>query len=127
MKTVTSHEFWKCFGIIPIAAEFVNSSASLWQGDTGGIVCSPDMGRYTKEWQFKHIKNLLPGIYTDGDLENTDGWWHFSRAVEDFKNNRKSTVSASVWKVFDETTSASRPQTTKTGGLLHISFIDRKT
>jgi hypothetical protein len=46
--------------------------------------------------------------------------------VTAFNDNRRRTVAASSTKVFDESMSAYRPQTTKTGGLPHISFIMRK-
>ena len=31
-----------------------------------------------------------------------------------------------IWKIFDESMSAWRPQTTSKGGLPHLSFVDRK-
>ena len=55
-----------------------------------------------------------------------DPWFPLIQAVEEFNANRKKIVAASLWKVFDEQMSAWCPQTTKTGGLLNISFVERK-
>jgi len=49
-----------------------------------------------------------------------------SRLIDDFNNNRKKGVAASVIKVLDELMSAWRPRKNKTGGLPNISFILRK-
>ena len=46
--------------------------------------------------------------------------------VDGFNTNRHDWVAASGRKVLDESMSAWRPQTTKTGGLPHLSFILRK-
>jgi hypothetical protein len=52
--------------------------------------------------------------------------WNFVKDVNDFNENRKKTDAASISKVFDEFMSAWWPQTTATGGLPHLSFVERK-
>ena len=46
--------------------------------------------------------------------------------VNSFNTNRKSTVAASRFKTLDESMSAYRPQTRKTGNLPNIRYILRK-
>ena len=48
------------------------------------------------------------------------------KAVEELNKNQKISLTDSVWKVFDENIFTWRPQTMKTGELLHISFGRRK-
>jgi hypothetical protein len=46
--------------------------------------------------------------------------------VDGFNTNRHDWVAASARKTLDESMSAFRPRTSKTGGLPHLSFILRK-
>jgi hypothetical protein len=46
--------------------------------------------------------------------------------INGLNKNRHDWVAASARKVLDESMSAWRPKTTKTGGLPHLSFILRK-
>ena len=126
MKSVTPHEFWKFWGIVLAAVLYGVGGSQLWKKNTIGLVQAPNMGRWMKEYRFKEIKSLVRYMYRDEDRRESDPWWEFVQAVEDFNENRRKTVAASLWKVFDESMSAWCPQTTKTGGLPNISFVERK-
>ena len=125
-KTVTKHEFWIFWGIIVASAAYGEGGHRLWTASSKGIIIAPDMGRFMKEYRFKDIQRFVPCMVRDETRKDTDPWWQFVQAVEDFNSNRKSTVAASVWKTFDESMSAYRPRTTKCGGLPNISFVERK-
>ena len=53
-------------------------------------------------------------------------WWEFVKAVEDFNDNQRKTVAALLQKTLDEVMSAWHTQTTQTGGLPNLSFIEQK-
>lgn len=64
--------------------------------------------------------------FYDESRKNSDPWWKIISLIEDFNENRSNTVAASIIKTVDECMSSFRPQTTKTGGLPHLSFVRRK-
>ena len=79
-----------------------------------------------QEWRFKQIKKFIPFMFEDPLLQDVDPWWRFVSACHQFNSNRQTTVAASVHKTFDEFMSAYKPRTTRTGGLPHLSYIERK-
>jgi hypothetical protein len=58
--------------------------------------------------------------------KDTDPWFKFSGAIEEFNDIRRNELCCSLWISVDETMSAWRPRKTATGGLPNISFIVRK-
>lgn len=128
MRSVTENEWWTFFGIILSAHCYGDGGSSLWsKSDEGdGILSAPNMDQYMKEWRFKEIKKYIPMIYADNSRKNDDPWWQFVSGVDQFNSNRSYRVASSIWKVFDESMSAFRPQTTPTGNLPHISYVERK-
>jgi len=79
------------------------------------------------EHRFKFLKSVYPYAFQDKDAERAGDPWHMVLlAVDGYNENRKRTVAASVTKVMDESMSAFKPQSTKTGGLPNISFVQRK-
>lgn len=126
LKLVTKHEFWVFWGIIVASAAYGEKGENLFREGGKGIIYAPNLGRFMKFYRFKDIKSFIPWMVKDESRKDKDPWWQFVKAVEDFNANRKSTVAASIWKVFDESMSAYRPRTTKTGGLPNISWIERK-
>ncbi len=84
------------------------------------------MDKYMKEWRFKEIKKFIPMIHADTGRKENDPWWQIVSAIEEFNLNRSVRVASSIWKIFDESMSAFRPQTTPTGNLPHLSFVERK-
>lgn len=57
-------------------------------------------------------------IYADVGRKKDDPWWQFVNGAEQFNMNRRYCVASSIWKVFDESMSAFRPQTSPTGTYL---------
>eukprot|EP00957_Ditylum_brightwellii_P095397 7266635-Ditylum_brightwellii.AAC.1 len=98
------------------ASAYGLKGTQLWDKDNEGVVSPPNMCQFKAEWRFKHIKRLIPNMWKDKSHAEEDPWWNFVTAVDDFNENRKKTDAASI----------SKPQTTATGDLPHLSFIERK-
>jgi hypothetical protein len=87
---------------------------------------SPDFGKFMGENRFKEYRKLVAKIWETKDDKDTDVWWGFSSAVDEFNEQRKRLVNPSNWIVADESMSAWCPRKSKTGGLPNISYIVRK-
>ena len=74
----------------------------------------------------KQIRSYISFLFSDRSKKESDCWWMISKLIPAFKNNRKEKIWTSYLKVFDESMSAYRPQTLKTGNLPHLSSIMRK-
>ena len=87
-----------------------------------------DGGRHIMpEYRFKEIKGVYPHAFNDATAErNGDPWHMIMLGLDGYNKNRKDWIAASVMKILDESMSAWCPQSTKTGGLPHLSFILRK-
>ena len=94
----------------------------MWES----VVPKVTFDNYMKAYRFKEFRKFLPCIWEDSTLENSDPWWQFVSAISEFNSRRRSVMITSKWKVFDESMSAYRPRTTKTGNLPNLSFILRK-
>ena len=79
-----------------------------------------------EEWRFKETKKFVPMIHADVGRKENNPWWQIVSAIEEFNLNRSVCVASSIWKIFDESMSAIRPQTTSSGNLPHLSFVKRK-
>ena len=125
---MTEKEWWVFFGILLGAHCYGDGGSSFWsKSDVGdGVLSAPNMDQYMKEWRFKEIKKYKLMIYADAGRKKDDPWWQFVSGVEQFNMNRQYCVASSKWKVFDESMSAFRPQTSPTGNLPHISYVERK-
>jgi hypothetical protein len=76
--------------------------------------------------RFKDFRRFLPEIFADYSKEESDPWFRFSTAVDDFNEIRRTLFQGSRWISIDESMSAWRPRKTALGGLPNISFITRK-
>ena len=123
-------EFLKCLGIIIAAAGFNCRGCELWAKDNKEtwptIMRSPDFGQYLGENRFKEFWKLIPCIWENPSARDSDPWWEFSAAVQEFNKQWQDLIRASNWKVEDESMSAWCPRKTKTGGLPNISYVMRK-
>ena len=64
------------------------------------------MGKYMTQTRLKEIKHYIKYLFEDETRKGYDPWWRFSKAIDDFKENRKKTVLCSYLKTFDESMSA---------------------
>jgi len=137
IRLFTEKEFLLGIGITIAAAGFNCRGAELWSKDnieTPGadpktwptIMRSPNFGQYLGENRYKEFRKLIPRIWENPWVKESDPWWEFSGAVKEFNKQRRDLIMASNWKVEDESMSAWCPRKTKTGGLPNISYIIRK-
>jgi len=138
VRPFTEKEFLVAMGILIAAAGYDWRGCELWASDDPDIpVCedvkswrsiiqSPNFGKFMGENRFKEYRKLIPSIWEDKDAKESDPWWNFSQAVEEFNQQRRNKITASLWKVEDESMSAWCPRKTKTGGLPNISYVIRK-
>jgi hypothetical protein len=76
---------------------------------------------------FKQFKQFIHQTWECNELNSQeDPWWRIQGAIDTFNNIRQQSIQTSEIRTIDETMSAFRPQTKKTGDLPHLSFIARK-
>ncbi len=66
---------------------------------------------------------MIPKIWDNKDAKDSNPWWEFSAAVDEFNQHHRDLIQASRWKVEDESMSAWCPHKPKTGGLPNISYV----
>ena len=135
IEELSEHEWWVFHGVILSAAAYGKGGYQMWEkpshrlertltaplnvglGDGGlGIMAY---------YRFRQIKAVYPFAFQDKEAEK-DPWNMILLGVNGYNKSRKDWIAASVMKVLDESMSAWCPQSTKTGGLPHLSFILRK-
>jgi hypothetical protein len=79
-----------------------------------------------KHYRWKHFRKFITAIWEDESAKETEEWWRFQAAVDEFNEIRKTRVVSGFWMIVDETMSAWRPRTSATGHLPNISYIFRK-
>ena len=128
MTALTSGE-WVVFLSLLIGATLQRESGhALWDVAPERPFCKghPGFGDYMRRRRFDEIKAACTAAFRDEDKKGTDAWFQFRPAVEGHNANRLRTVHMSTLPVPDEAMSPFRPRTSASGGLGHISFIDRK-
>jgi hypothetical protein len=135
VRKFTEKEFLIGLGIMIAAAGFNCRGCELWAKPSeenpfdsdpkswSSIIPSPDFGKYMGENRFKEYRKVIPKIWDNKDAKDSDPWWEFSAAVDEFNRHRRDLIQASHWKVEDESMSAWCPRKSKTGGLPNISYI----
>jgi Transposase IS4 len=63
---------------------------------------------------------------TDPSKKDSDPWWQFAPAIDEFNKHRKDIIIPGNFFIFDESMSAWKPRKDATGGLPNISWIFRK-
>jgi hypothetical protein len=119
-------------------AEFGRRGNQLWTESNGhnqgeeaevweSMISEPRFDQYMKHYRFEDFRRFLPLAFQCEKLkEKGDPWWQFQWAIAEFNPLRADRIFHSSWVAFDESMSAWRPRTTKTGDLPNISFIKRK-
>ena len=129
LKRISEHEFWRFFGLL-LAARLEGRTGTLWDTDrnreTTGILKKVDYTPYMNRGRFTEIRQYMKFVFADKSLSGTDDWWQIMAGINGFNENRRRVVQAPNIKVLDETMSAWRPQTRKSGNLPSLSFILRK-
>ena len=128
---VSEHEYWVFIGLLILCGvQKTGGVDGLYSAkQTEGIVKKVNGAEHMSYTRFKFIKRVWVRQFeldiTEGE-KNTNPWWRVGYLVHSFNQNRQNTVASSRVKTLDESMSAYRPQTRKTGNLPNISFILRK-
>jgi hypothetical protein len=138
-RAFTEKEFLTGLGILIGAAEFAKRGSDLFsvkdqqEGDDDeenevwqSLCAEPHFERFMPFGRWKEFRRFFPEIFVDNNKKDTDPWFQFSSAVDEFNEIRKNEISGSLWISVDESMCAWRPRKTATGGLPNISFIVRK-
>ncbi|CAB9527834.1 unknown protein [Seminavis robusta] len=135
VKPVTEHEYWKFIGVLISAAAFRLGGHQLWEKESGRLhwtVTDPiDLGCKGQGimpfYRFKDLKSMFPSAFQDMDAKEKKDPWSMVRGIlNGYNDKRARVIAASIRKIMDESMSAYKPQTTKTGNIPHLSYIDRK-
>ena len=135
----TEKEFLIGNAIVVGASDCSEKGENLWENSRSNrqwkkhwvSVSSPtNFGQYMRYYRFKQFKQFFPLIWQESSqpvvVDNNNSWWKFEPAIRTFNDNRRELITPSSIIAIDESMSAFRPQTTKTGRLPNISYILRK-
>ena len=121
-KKFSNEEFLVGLGIIIGAAEFSQKGVDLFSvkniddDDEDDLqqwpsICpSPQFQQYMAFSRFKDFRRFLPLIFADESKKESDPWWQFSGAVEEFNLIRSTKLICSPWITIDETMCAWEPR-----------------
>ena len=136
---VTEHKFWIFIGILISAGATGRGGKSIYCNERKNIAegkrmisAHVDYSRFMAQRRFESLKPIFHYAFVDStkcniNIEDSyDPYFPIIQLINDFNSNRKKTVAASSVKTHDESMSAYRPRTDKTGGLPNISYIARK-
>ena len=76
--------------------------------------------------RFGKIRKFFSKCFSDPTVKDSDPWWQIIGGVNQYNSIRKRTFTHVPVVVLDESMSTWRPRTTKTGGLPHLTFQQRK-
>jgi hypothetical protein len=134
-KKFSEEEFLVGLALIIGAAEFSQKGVDLFGSKNvelddedvwHSISTSPHFEQYMAFSRFKDFRRFLPAIYSDESKKDTDPWYQFSGAIDEFNLIRNTKFVCSKWICADESMCSWRPRTTALGGLPNISFVVRK-
>ena len=127
-KLVSQREWFQFHAIIFVAHPYGEGGAYLVSTNVNGFERAPNVGEHgMKAWRFKQIMKYFPYSFVHPSVsEEDDKWYMISWFVEAYNKKRRETVAASRALTIDESMTAWKPRTSKTGGLPNISYIMRK-
>jgi hypothetical protein len=120
-RPFTEQEFLMGLGIIIGASEFAQTGKELFkksaskfmeekEDDWHTLTSHPHFEQYMVLPRFKEFQIFLPSIFVDGTKIESDPWYQFSDAVEEFNEIRRKRVVGSLWISVDESMSAWKPR-----------------
>ena len=127
-KEATEDEWWTFWGILIFAAKVEKGGVgALFDKGKNKLLDelpSIDLSDRMKKYRFQQLKKVIPSAFRGDD--EADPWNNIKSILDGFNDKRATKIAASYCKVHDESMSAFKPRTTKTGGLPFLSFILRK-
>ena len=130
-RKVSENEYWVFIGLLLLCGvQKTKGVDKLYKNpETEGMINRVNVSEFMTYTRFKHIKKHWMTqfeLQVSDEYKENNKWWRVGYLVKGFNDNRKSTIASSRIKTLDESMSAYRPQTKKTGNLPNISFILRK-
>ena len=130
IPTFSKPEFMKGLALIIGAACYAAKGEALWENkrEKPMLTLEPkaNFEDHMFSYRFKQFREFLPVIYRDYSVVDSDPWWKFASAVNEFNRNRLLLLAPSNHLCIDEMMSAWKPRKTKLGGLPNITHIPRK-
>ena len=135
IKPFEHKEFLTGHALLIGAADCNQRGNQLWHNNKSNINSSSwtsianttDFSQWMSSFRFKQFKQFIHQTWECNELNSQeDPWWKIQEAINTFNNIRQESIQTSEIRTVDETMSAFRPQTRKTGDLPHLSFIARK-
>ena len=113
--------------VITASLEVEHGVSNLWSTASTGFKAAADYGQFVPRGYFSAFVCGFPHLWSPQHLWYSDNvpWDCFLPFVEAF-NQRRRDLLKTVYLLMDESMSAWRPKTTKTGGLPNITFEPRK-
>jgi len=135
IKLVDDNEWWNFFGILIFAGGIGMNGKSLFTKYKKERYCveehSVDLSHIMRKHRFLEIYANIIRAFSGGDQKYA--WNPMLSLIDGFNINRSKKVAASVKKIIDESMSAFKPRTTRTGfsknyekSFPFLSFILRK-
>jgi Transposase IS4 len=126
ISEIAPNEFWKFIGIM-LVARIEGRKGEVWdRTEPEGYGKKVNVSEIMTENRFKQLRVYFAYHFAEPKSESMDPWWQLRNGINEYNNNRQQNVIASSTKVIDESMSAFRPQTTKTGNLPNLSYVERK-
>lgn len=123
---LTIGEWLRFLGLLLAATQYQDRGEGLWERPSkSGMRPFANFGEYMGINKFKQIKRHCSVAFSSGS-EATDPYAPIRGGVNGYNENRARTIILRRALTADETMSAFKPRTSKTGGLPHLSFIKRK-
>ena len=138
-KPFTEKDFLTGLAILIGAAEFAKRGSDLFsakdqlmeegeeEDENWASLCpDPHFEKFMPFGRWKEFRRFFPDVFADETRKESDVWYQFSAAIDEFNEIRENLICGSRWISVDETMCAWKPRKTATGGLPNISFIIRK-
>ena len=133
IRDVNEQEFWKFIGILIFAGAVKKKGCQLWEPEkkkyrraSARIDLGPKGMNVMPFYRFKKLRAAWSYAFDSGTGPEVDPYHMVRLLIDGFNRNRQRTINSSVETVFDESMTAWRPRTSKTGKLPNISFVQRK-
>ena len=118
---VSPREWARFLGVFLVPVLEGKKGGDLWMGnveDGEGYRSQIDISRYMTKHRHSQLRKYFSFLYANESQKQTDPWWMVSDGIRAFNHNRRETFKPSGVMVLDESMSAYKPRTTKTGELL---------
>ena len=118
-KLISDREFGVFLGIMFAARIEDKKGEHLWDTcndvDAEGYRSKTDLSVHMEKRRFNDIRKWFSFVFADDSAKSSDPWWMVQKEVTEFNNKRRKVVQAANWHVLDESMSAWKPCTNKTG------------